>query len=71
MVKGNEHPDLINKPQHDLTDEEKRRLKYFTPKHLSSEDWDDKCIDDSLMRLSDFDLRSVKMCYVMVFRSCI
>ena len=38
MVKGNEHPDLANKPQHDLTDEEKRRLKHVTPKSLSSED---------------------------------
>ena len=56
MVKGNEYPDLTNKPQHDLTDEEKRRLKHFTPRHLSSEDWDDECVDASLMRLSDFDL---------------
>ena len=54
VVKGDEHPDLTNEPQHILTDEEKRRLKYFTPKHLLSEDWDNKCIDASFMRLSNF-----------------
>ena len=52
IVKLHKHPNLIKKTQNELSKEEKHELRYFSPVFLTSEDWDDKNLDCTLMQLS-------------------
>ena len=52
MVKSHEHSDLIKKAPNELSEEEKRELKHFSPVCLTYEYWEDKNLDSTLMRLS-------------------
>ena len=51
MVKSHEHPDLIKKAPNELSEEENRELKHFSPACLTSEDWDDKNLDVTLKNI--------------------
>ena len=51
FIKENKYPKLIKKKEGELSDEEKKELKYFGPYYLTADDWDESNIDATLWNL--------------------
>jgi len=51
LIRENEHPELTERNDADLNDEERKELRYFKPAFLSAEEWDDDVIEETIANL--------------------